>query len=233
MASRLPSRRSAEPIVRPEGLNDVVLRRLREDIIDDVFALGEKLSEYLIAEHYGVTRAPVRTAFRHLQAEGLLQIQPQRGAFVFNPAPAEIRALCELRTALEHEAVALAMARNRPGIVARLRALLGAMAACVANADQPAYQKLDDAFHLAIHEMADSPLLLETYRSAVSGRCAALRIRLSRHPGHLQASIREHRAITADIEAGDLDSVQARLRGHIENTQSFYAGLLDHRPDPT
>ena len=102
------------PIERPEQLTDLVLARLRQDIVEGVFELGERLSEQQLATRYRVTKAPIRPACIRLQGEGLIRIVPQRGIFVFDPSAAEIRALCELRVALELEAARLAMARDRP-----------------------------------------------------------------------------------------------------------------------
>ena len=104
--------RKPEPIARPAALGELLLKRLRDDIVSGVFALGERLSEEQISRHYGITRAPVRPTLIKLQSEGLLQILPQRGAFVLDPTPEEVRELCELRTALELEAARLALRRS-------------------------------------------------------------------------------------------------------------------------
>ena len=101
------------PIKRPAALNNIMLDRLREDIITGVFAFGTRLSEEMLSKLYGVTKAPVRSALVKLQAEGLLKIEPNRGAFVMDPSSEDVQALCELRVALEMEAARLAMKRDR------------------------------------------------------------------------------------------------------------------------
>ena len=80
-------------IERPKPVTELVIDRLRADIIENRFKLGEKISETQLAELYGVTKAPVRAAYIRLEAEGLLRVRPQSGTFVFRPTADELRAL--------------------------------------------------------------------------------------------------------------------------------------------
>jgi len=223
--------RKPKPIDRPTALNELLLARLRDDIVSGVFALGEKLSEDQISRHYGVTRAPVRPTLIKLQAEGLLHIMPQRGAFVFDPSPQEVRALCELRTALELEAARLALLRNREALVRRLVALVAKMEPYAASVTNPRYQQLDSEFHIAIIEAAASDLLLEAYRQTVHWRFAALRFRLARQREHAERSFNEHRHIVELVKNDDLDALGAVLRTHIENTNGYYERMLERQGD--
>jgi DNA-binding GntR family transcriptional regulator len=218
--------RKPKPIDRPAALNELLLNRLRDDIVSGVFALGERLSEEQISRHYGVTRAPVRPTLIKLQSEGLLQILPQRGAFVFDPTPEEVRALCELRTALELEAARLALQRNRKSLAERVAGLIVKMEPYAHDVTNPRYQQLDSDFHLAILEAASSNLLLAAYRQTVHWRFAALRFRLAREREHAARSFDEHKAILALIEGSDAEGLQAALRVHIENTNGYYEALL-------
>ena len=226
--------RKPKPIGRPTALNELLLTRLREDIVSGVFALGEKLSEEQISRHYGVTRAPVRPTLIKLQAEGLLHIMPQRGAFVFDPTPQEVRALCELRTALELEAARLALQRNREALVERLGALVAKMEPYAKSVTNPRYQQLDSEFHIAILEAASSDLLLEAYRQTVHWRFAALRFRLARQREHAARSFNEHLHIVDLVARNDVATLETVLRTHIENTNGYYEWLLEKkngRPD--
>ncbi len=218
--------RKPKLIARPTALNELLLTRLRDDIVSGVFALGERLSEEQISRHYGVTRAPVRPTLIKLQSEGLLQILPQRGAFVFDPTPEEVRALCELRTALELEAARLALQRNHAALADRIAGLIVNMEPYAHDVMNPRYQQFDSEFHLAILEAASSNLLLAAYRQTVHWRFAALRSRLANDRKHAARSFDEHRGILSLIENSDVDSLQAALRVHIENTNDYYAALI-------
>jgi DNA-binding GntR family transcriptional regulator len=219
--------RKPKPIDRPVALNELLLTRLRDDIVTGAFALGERLSEEQISRHYGVTRAPVRPTLIKLQSEGLLQILPQRGAFVFDPTPEEVRALCELRTALELEAARLALLRNRTTLAERIAGLIVKMEPYAHDVTNPRYQQLDSDFHLAILESASSNLLLAAYRQTVHWRFAALRFRLAREREHAARSFDEHKAMLDLIMRNDADGLMAALRVHIENTNGYYETLLN------
>ena len=221
-----------EPIDRPEQLTDLVLGRLRRDIVEGSFELGERLSEQQLATRYRVTKAPVRSACIRLQSEGLVTIVAQRGIFVFDPSPAEVRALCELRVALELEAASLALVRAKLTLADALGEVIERMRPYAVDPTTTAdlgYQRLDSEYHLAILEAAQSPMLLEAYRSVVNWRFSALRTRLARQREHAENSFREHLLIRDAVLRGDLPELQARLRQHVDNTDRYYAHLLEAR----
>ena len=216
-------------IIKPPPVSELAMQRLRSEIIEGVFRLGEKLSEAQLAKRYGVTKAPIRAAFSRLQGEGLLDVRPQSGTFIFLPDVDEVRALCELRTALEMEAVALAMARNRDVLLSELQKLFNRMTSCVKSGNRSTYQDLDSAYHLVILESAKSPMLKETYQAMVNGRFSALRTRLSVQKEHAENSYREHRALIELIEKGKTKAAQDLLRDHISRTEEHYSKMLKSR----
>lgn len=203
--------RKPEPIARPAALGELLLKRLRDDIVSGVFALGERLSEEQISRHYGITRAPVRPT-------------------LIDPTPEEVRELCELRTALELEAARLALRRNHAALADRIAELIVNMEPYAQDVMNPRYQQFDSEFHLAILEAASSNLLLAAYRQTVHWRFAALRFRLAGDRQHAARSFDEHRAILSLIQNTDIDGLQTALRVHIENTNGYYAALIQgHR----
>lgn len=189
------------------------------------------MSEDQISRHYGVTRAPVRPTLIKLQSEGLLQIMPQRGAFVFNPSAMEVRALCELRTALELEAARLALERNPRQLADRLSGLIAKMEPYAKAVSNPRYQELDSEFHLAILEAASSDLLLDAYRQTVHWRFAALRFRLAGQKEHAERSFNEHGLILSLIEHGDVQGLEKALRVHIQKTTIYYESMIAIRDE--
>jgi len=220
------TKKKTTKITRPRSISELVLDRLRSDIISGVFELGEKISEAQLSELYGVTKAPIRAAYIRLEAEGLLEIQRQAGTFVFRPDVKELQALCELRNALEAEAIRLALARDRAGLSKDLHRLCDDMIRSQAAGDLDSYRNLDTEFHLAIISRASSPLLERTYRAQVNGRFAALRNRLSRSASHNDASLAEHIRIRDSVASGKDAELLGLLRTHIDNTLSYYSKLL-------
>lgn len=213
-------------IERPKPVSELVRDQLRADIISGRLALGAKVSEAQLSDLYGVTKAPIRSAFIRLEAEGLLSIRPQVGTFVFSPTADEVQALCEYRTALELEALTLAMARDADALVSEVQTICERMKKALADGAFRTYQELDTRLHLAIISHAQSPLLAETYTAGISSRFAALRGRFSKHDAHVDASSSEHYAICAAIAEARLDEARDLLRQHIDNTRCYFAKLI-------
>ena len=213
-------------IERPKQISEVVLEQLRSDIVDNSFALGEKLSENTLAERYGVTKAPIRAAFGKLQSEGLVEVRPQSGTYVFEPDADFIAHLCQLRVALELEAAHLALTSAQMRCHALLSEVYQAMEDALEKGQQNRYQSLDTEFHRALLRAANSPLLSATYEAQVSSSFAALRHRFSQVREHNEASVTEHRQLCDLVKAGDLDGTQELLRRHIENTRVYFDIIL-------
>jgi DNA-binding GntR family transcriptional regulator len=218
---------AGEKIERPKQVSELVLERLRTDIIENRFALGEKISEAQLSELYGVTKAPIRSAYIRLEGEGLIQIRPQSGTFVFKPTVSELRALCELRTALEVEACRLAMLRDPAGLERDFRALLDGMAEAIRARSSDRYQTLDTDLHRSIFRRADSALLAATYETQVNSRFVALRWRFSRKAEHNDHSFAEHIALRDAVIDRDAERLVRLLRKHIDYTEDYYSSLVN------
>lgn len=217
------ARRHIVPIQRPDALNDIMLARLRADIISGAFAFGERLSEEKLSKLYGVTKAPVRSALLKLQAEGLLTILPQRGAFVMNPSMEEVRALCELRVALELEAAHLALLRNPQVLADDVSETIRKMDPLRHNVNNAAYLSLDTDLHLAFFHAAESKMLEATYLSAVNWRFAALRQRLAGNKRLASRTYLEHCQIRDCVIARNAPELALILRQHIDNMTDYFS----------
>ncbi len=144
-------------VVRPKSLTDVVLKRLRAAIVDGRIAMGEQLSEVTIAVRLNVSRTPVREAFLALKAQGLVEIRPQRGTFVFRPTPTEVLAISDLRAVLEVGATRLAAERDLAGLVDALTGNLERMDALPVDRLAEGID-LDTSFHAILVDRSQQPL---------------------------------------------------------------------------
>lgn len=102
---------SAAPLPRVSAV-DALVAVLRAQILDGELAPGERLVERELVERYDVARHTLRAALRQLQADGLVRIEPNRGARVARLEPPELADLFALRLALEREAAHLALERH-------------------------------------------------------------------------------------------------------------------------
>jgi DNA-binding GntR family transcriptional regulator len=149
-------------VVAVPDLTDQVYSALRDAILSGTFAPGEHLPTPVVARKLGVSGSPVREALRQLAGEGLIQLEPGRGATVTVPSAAYIREVFLLRNPLEAVAARLAAERISAEQLAELcRIEAGGEAAGTAG-DAPQFHVCSDQFHAAIYEAAGSPLLART-----------------------------------------------------------------------
>ena len=136
--------------MRPRSLADQAADQIRHRIVKGDFQLGEALSETTLAAELGVSKTPIREAFLRLKTEGLVDIQPQRGTFVFRMSAAEVRTLSEFRDVLETSALRLAMRADAPALGQALESSVADMERALAREDPVGYREYDGLFHKCI-----------------------------------------------------------------------------------
>lgn len=225
--------RGAAKTARASGsLTASVTGRIRTAIVEGRLALGEALSELKLAEALGVSRTPVREALTALQQEGLIDVRPQAGSFVFMPSDAELAELAEFRRVIETAALRLGHARRRDDALRQLRAAAAAMDRARDAGDRLGLARGDTAFHQALVEQSANAYLIAAYR-LVSGRVAALRTHNLMAGGLARRdSLLEHRAIIAALAKGDLARAEQVLDEHIRQMRSrFSRARLRQEPE--
>ncbi|WP_373069076.1 GntR family transcriptional regulator, partial [Gemmatimonas sp.] len=111
-------------ILRHRPLREVVAERIREMIITGELAQGERLIEDRLAEQLGVSRNPVREAIRSLEATGLVEVLPRRGAYVADLDLEDIKLIQEIRRVLDCWIVVAAAERHDTNDLARIDACI-------------------------------------------------------------------------------------------------------------
>jgi DNA-binding GntR family transcriptional regulator len=203
------------PAPAATSLTARVTDRIRDAIVDGRYALGEALSELKLAAAFGVSRTPVRDALTALQAEGLIEIRPQSGSFVFTPSDEDVAELAEFRRVVELTALRLCFARRREEALRDMRAAADAMERARDADDRLGVSRADTAFHRAIAENSANEYLIAAYRLA-SGRVAALRTHSLRATDTIRArSLTEHRAVINAFARGDVARAEAILEEHV------------------
>ncbi len=206
---------------RPKSLRALALEYLRNRIVDGTFQMGQVLSERKISEELGVSKSPVREALAQLRDEGLVHIEPQKGARVFTLTEDEVIQICDFRQAIESTSFELALQRDLTGLANDMDRVVQKMAAKKKAGDEAAYITLDNEFHQLIFEHAGNDYLTASYTRYV-GKIAALRKLLSKLPMHTDLSFDEHKAIAKAVRKGDLIEIKALLAEHIDRTRKAY-----------
>lgn len=214
------------PLRRPKTLTEQAADAIRSKIVSGDFQLGEALSEITLAADLGVSKTPVREAFLQLKNEGLVDIQPQRGTFVFRMTSGQITQLTVLRELLEVEALRLAMLENRGLLASSLTEIAGGMAEAVAASDNRLYRRLDTDFHQQIIAASRNQFLEAAY-SSFAFRIQALRNRLSLKLPEQCRSLDEHRSLARMIGAGDEANALALLAVHVRSRSLDYIDVVE------
>ncbi len=199
--------------------------QIRRKILDGTLELGQALSENALAAELGVSKTPIREALQRLETEGLVQILPQRGTFVFPLSGVDAFALGEFRCMLEVEALRIAMRRDTPALAAAMKAIVAKMRLARTQAESLAYRALDDALHRTIIAHAQNPYLTSSYEN-IALLVQTLRNRLQLNVRVHEQSLKDHRALARFVAKGQFDEAVVLLKSHIAKTPADYANRL-------
>ena len=216
---------SAEIIAHPtiallqtSSLVSVVHAELEQMILSGRLAPGEKLTELTIAAKLGISRGPLREAFRMLEEAGLVRITKNRGVFVRDIPVEEAIEIFDLRAAMD-ELVGRKLAENiTPAQVREIRGMVDAMEKAVKEKDTYHYHLLNLKFHDRLVELAGNSKLSAIYRKLIKE--LSLFRRLNLEDGWLMPiSASEHRQIVKAIASGDPDAAGKAMFSHVMDSK--------------
>lgn len=230
MSDTVPFRSPPEPpsVIAPATPNlgeqhaslfSIVTDALRRKILDGEYEQGDRLVEGRISEQLGVSRIPVREALRALASEGLVRIEPRRGATVASVSRQAAHELVEVRATLESLNARLSAQRRDPAMVERLKQLieLGRQAAAQNNID--ALVALNTQVHELVAAGACNEVLADMTRS-LRDRTALLFAPINR--GRALQNWADHAQILEAIVAGDAELAALLAARHVNNAAAAY-----------
>lgn len=202
---------------------------IRDRIFAGAFPPGARLKEEELAARIGVSRSPVRDALRRLAGEGLVGLERERGAYVYEFTRDEIDEIFQLRAALEAYGAALAAQRIGPAGVERLEALAEKMEALERAKKGPdvfsRFSMLNNEFHRAILATANSRRLESLVEPLLS-----IPVFLLKHYNWrgVEVDIRrsniEHRELIEALRARDAVWARTRMQAHVISRRPRYGG---------
>ena len=148
---------------RPQLLTDMAVERLRMAIYEGQIKFGEQVSEAQLALQLGVSKTPVREALLRLKSEGLVEIHPQRGSFVFRLEPDQVEQLCRYRAMVETAALREAIAADRRGLLKQMKRCVAVMEVAEKAGDLKALARIDMDFHGQFLAFCPNPYLKSGY----------------------------------------------------------------------
>lgn len=194
--------------------------RVRRGIVEGRYRPGERLVEQRLAEELDLSRTPVREAFRRLQAEGLVVVEPNRGVRVRGLSVDEIGDLYELRARLEALAAELAAVRATPEELAELAEAETRFAAAVSDASTGDVASIRAVF--AANERFHRAVLVAAHHDRVAQSLArtvddTLVFQAFRHyqPAAMARSVQFHQMIADAIRRGEADRAGRLVHEHV------------------
>lgn len=227
--------------VKRVRISDTVVDQIITLIEDGRLKVGDQLpGERELVEQLQVGRATVREALRMLEAQGVIEVRPGKGAFITGDVgtlsgqdaiklwlkehAGEILDLLEIREALERRAVVLAAKNKNDNIIAELQAALEETERCMREQDMERLGYYDHQFHKLLAKASGNSLLSQII-DAVSEAMLSPRRSIQRLPGRGQQSLEEHYAIFNAVKNGDSDAAEQAVINHITSVRAAIVTL--------
>lgn len=210
------------------NITDEVTERLRDAIVSMHMKPGTPIDKARVCAQLGVSRFPVSQALARLKADGLVDIQPQRGTIVSRVAIADVREYMLIRKALEAEAAYAAAAQPAPHLLETLRRNLAYQEAAAGMNDTQGFHARD----LEFHEILVEALGFDKMRAIIDQ--ARANLDRARHmiitPRRQALSMSEHQAVVEAIARQTPAEAAAAMRAHLDAVMTDFLAFARVTP---
>lgn len=219
-------------LLKNNSLPSLVQEELESMLCKGEFSPGEALREANLANQLGVSRGPIREAFRSLEEKGLVKVEKNRGVFVRVISLEEADEIFEVRRALENLIVARLIKKPEVILNSDVPALLVKSKKLAAKGDVAGCHALNIEFHERLAELAGNETLLNTYRKLVN------ELSLFRHQAHasqsdassLLQSAADHQELFDAISASNKKQALIILKRHFDDSRKRLKKILSKQP---
>jgi DNA-binding GntR family transcriptional regulator len=200
-----------KPIERHQTLREKILETIREAILRGQLKPGEKVAEPELAERFGISRTPIREAFRQLESEGYLTVIPRKGAVVTSLSERDVDEFFAIKSILEGYAAHMAAEKLTPRDIEKLEAINARLEQLAREGDVKTFFRVHNEFHDLFIRAAGNEKLHELITQLVMKfnrpRMASLSL-----PGRMEISVQEHRKIIAAFKDHDGELADSLVR---------------------
>ena len=218
-------------MLQTSSLTSAVQQALERMITAGEIGPGDKLNEAALAEHLGVSRGPVREAFRVLEEAGLLTLKKNRGVYVRQIPLQEALEIYELRAIMEAQVGAVLAETASEEQLASLQTMIDSMEQAVQAQDAALYYRLNVEFHETLVSFAGNRKMYLLYRR-LTRELALFRRRNLEAQDLLTGSIQEHREVLSAIRSRDAQGAADTLRRHVLQSRERTARSQDAADAP-
>jgi DNA-binding GntR family transcriptional regulator len=215
------------------GMDETEHPKGEASLVDQIEALvlggellpGAKLDEQGLADRFQVSRTPVREALRQLASRGLVELRPNRGAFVAAVTPERLEEMFVAMAEMEATCARLAAMSMTPIERRGLQRLHENMAGMAARGEVDAFRAANETFHALVYQGAHNGLLEDATR-LLRRRVAAFRRAQFRTAGRLASSQAEHEAVVKAIISGEPARAHAAMLQHVDIVGASFEKLI-------
>lgn len=194
-------------IERHQTLREKILETIREAILKGDLKPGEKVAEPELAERFGISRTPIREAFRQLESEGYLTVIPRKGAVVAALSERDVQEFYAIKSILEGYAAELAAKNLSDKDLAKLEAINDKLREIAEEGDVKAFYRVHNEFHETFLKAADNSKLYELIQQ-LGMKFSRLRMASLSVSGRMAISVAEHDKLLDAFRRHDAKSAE-------------------------
>ncbi len=208
----------------------IAVAKLRKMIFAGELGAGTDHLESELADRLGMSRTPIREALLRLEAQGLVEVRPRKGARIKPLSPTDMAEIYDILTELESLAAAKAAARNLSDAdLSTLTMAIRDMESALNNNDREAWAAADDTFHLALTELSGSARIVQISAMLADQVRRARMVTLHMRPTPTKSND-DHSQVLDAIRRGDADAARTIHRAHRLAAKDILLDLLQrHR----
>lgn len=220
IAPKAPAVTATTTAVDGVTLREAIYRRIWRAVLEHRLPPGTKLVEDRLAELFSTSRAQVRDVLARLANEGVVDMVPNRGAFIAAPTPEQTREVFEARRLIEPAVVRRLVGRRDPAALEALRGIIAEEQDARARADRPTIVRLSGVFHIELARLAGNRMLAHTMHDLATLTCLAIFLydaphatacREDEHEQLLNAIARRRADRAAELMLQHLDHIEGSL----------------------
>lgn len=206
------------PRIMRRTLHEEVLERLRDMIIEGRLGPGQRINEGQVGAQLGVSRTPLREAIKSLASEGLVEIQPAKGAIVRKFSEKDLAQILQVLKTLEQLGGRMACELASDATIEEIHALHKQMLALYESRNRLEYFKLNQAIHSAIVAASGNAVLMEMHET-LQARIKRLRFIGNEGPVKWAGAVAEHEEMIEALLRRDADALADVIGRHMESTR--------------
>lgn len=218
------------PVEKPLTLRERIVDFIKDSVVSGRLKPGERVPEQEIAENLGISRTPIREAFRQLESEGFISVTPRKGAVVSPITDKDVNEFYAIKSLLEGFAAKTACTKLSQKDIKRLESLNSQMGKCAEKNDIKGFFKLDNQFHdIFLKACGNEKLCAMVYQ--LVQQFERFRITALSVPGRMTDSVKQHRDIIEAFRESNVALVESLVMANAEKSgHMLVEELLKDKP---